>query len=95
MATAKCEQPSGVNRFHDTLHYVASHGCGISRYASSREFREFHENAGNDVFRGTLDSLGRARTQIKRKKMYRMKIEKLLKTKEPLLCNESERKETN
>jgi len=26
--------------------------CGISRHASSREFREFRENTGNDVSAG-------------------------------------------
>lgn len=50
---AKCEHPSTVTDFMIRC-IIALHERGISRHASSREFREFRENARNDAFAGYL-----------------------------------------
>lgn len=47
--TVKREQPSGVTDFMIRC-IIVSYERGISRHASSREFREFRENVGNDTW---------------------------------------------
>lgn len=50
-ATAKCERPGGVTDFMIRC-IIVLYERGISRHASSREFRAFRENAENNAFAG-------------------------------------------
>lgn len=52
--TGKCEHPSAVTDFMIRC-IIALYERGISRHASSREFREFRENARNGCIRGAFD----------------------------------------